>query len=106
VPLVVGTNQVVVEVKDLCGHTTQRTYTIERTTIEPCVPPPTDLAAWYPGDVDGRDVIAGNDLISSGVSIVPAQVNNGFHLPNPSTSGPRLSDREPSLRRRRPDRRK
>lgn len=86
VPLAEGTNQVVVEVKDLCGHTTQRTYTIERTSQPLCIPPPSDLVAWYPGDIDGRDLIAGNDLMSSGVSIVPAEVNNGFRL-DPGTPG-------------------
>lgn len=47
-------------------------------TDSTCLPSPATLVAWYPGDVDGRDVIAGNDLMPSGVSNVPAQVNNGF----------------------------
>jgi hypothetical protein len=60
-----------------------RTNTV-RNTIGPCagngicLPPPAGLVAWYPGNVDGRDVVGGNDLMSSGISIAVGQVDNGF----------------------------
>jgi hypothetical protein len=54
---------------------------------EVCLSPPPDLVAWYPGDIDGRDLIADNDLTLSGVSVAPGHVNQGFLFRDRNTLG-------------------
>lgn len=45
-----------------------------------CLPPPPGLAVWYPGDVDGHDVIGAHDAAPSNMSFAAGQVDQAFQL--------------------------
>ncbi|HTQ53333.1 MAG TPA: LamG-like jellyroll fold domain-containing protein [Bryobacteraceae bacterium] len=46
-----------------------------------CLAPPSGLVSWWPGDTDNNDLAgANNPNAASGVTLVPAEVSNGFHI--------------------------
>jgi len=46
-----------------------------------CAAPPPDLASWWPGETDGRDLAGANPATPQGnVTFLPAMVGQGFHF--------------------------
>jgi hypothetical protein len=46
-----------------------------------CVNPPTGLVSWWPGDANNDDIAGSNNPdAASGVTLVPAEVLDGFTL--------------------------
>ena len=46
-----------------------------------CLAPPSGLVSWWPGDTDNNDIVGNNNPnAASGVTLVPAEVLNGFTL--------------------------
>src|SRR6185295_12789975 len=44
-----------------------------------CVPPPTDLIHWWPGDGNASDIVGGYDGIS-GATFAPGEVDQAFSV--------------------------
>jgi plastocyanin len=45
----------------------------------PCTPPPVNMAAWYPGDNNGRDIAGGNNgSLQNGTTFAPGKVGQAF----------------------------
>src|SRR5208282_1721689 len=46
-----------------------------------CIAPPSGLVSWWPGDSNNNDIVGSNNPNNvSGVTLVPAEVSNGFTL--------------------------
>src|SRR5579862_2795163 len=46
-----------------------------------CISPPSGLVGWWPGDTNNNDIAGNNNPSgSTGVTLVPAEVSNGFSL--------------------------
>ncbi len=44
-----------------------------------CTAPPSDMAAWYPGDNNGRDIARGNNaVLQNGTTFAPGKVGQAF----------------------------
>ena len=43
-----------------------------------CVPPPSDLVSWWPGDGNADDIAGTNNGIVSGATFSPGQVGDAF----------------------------
>src|SRR6185437_5350657 len=48
-----------------------------------CSPPASDIAAWWPGEGNGNDIVGGNTaILESGVTFAPGEVGQAFELNN------------------------
>ena len=55
--------------------------TITISHAQSCLAPPSGLVSWWPGDTNNNDVIGKNNPNNvSGVTLVPAEVSNGFSV--------------------------
>ena len=46
-----------------------------------CVPPPSGLVSWWPGDGNAKDIVDGNDgTLQGGVTFVSGEVGRAFHF--------------------------
>lgn len=84
---------------NLIGDTSSVAASAQVFIRPPCVPAPGGLAAWWRGDGDARDEIAGAvGAASNGVSYVEGRVGNAFRFDGLSGSGVNLG-RVPALQR-------
>ena len=59
-----------------CGFSNTCSQTI---TVVSCVPPPTNMVAWWPGDGNGSDIIGGNNgTLMNGVTFAQGKVGQAF----------------------------
>ncbi len=67
-----------------CGYSNFCSQTV---TVASCVPPPSGMVSWWPGDGNGSDIIdANNGTLMTGVSFVPGEVGQAFSFDG-TTSG-------------------
>src|SRR5947208_15349755 len=49
--------------------------------VETCVPPPSGMVAWYPGDGNADDIIGGNNgTLQNGATFASGMVDQAFSL--------------------------
>src|SRR4029077_939993 len=46
----------------------------------PCVTPPSNMVAWWPGDDNAKDIQGGNDGTVNGATFGPGEVNDAFNF--------------------------
>ncbi|OLE97371.1 MAG: hypothetical protein AUG75_09120, partial [Cyanobacteria bacterium 13_1_20CM_4_61_6] len=46
----------------------------------PCVPPPTDMIAWWPGDDNPKDIQGGHDATLNDATFGPGEVSDAFNF--------------------------
>ena len=58
-----------------------------------CVPPPSDLVGWWPGDGNANDLVGGNDgIVSSGTTFAAGKVGQAFSFNGTSDYASVLDD--------------
>src|SRR5205085_70261 len=67
------------------------TVTVQLQTIGTCVPPPSGLVGWWPGDGDAKDIENGsNGTLVGGAGFAPGWIGQAFALDASADSGIRI----------------
>ncbi len=75
-PTTTGTSTFTVQVTDSLGQSSQRTYSI---SVFTCLPPPSALVSWWPGEGNANDIRGGNNgTLVGGVTFAPGKVAQAF----------------------------
>jgi hypothetical protein len=67
-------------ISNALGFTTSSNASLTVNPAPPCVPPPSGLVGWWPGNGDATDIIGPDDGLFSGASFGPGEVGQAFQL--------------------------